>query len=73
MCVRGVTRRPHAIQMDLEKCENECQNSPRKLELAPLNLEMGDNPQEHLLLQRNLAGLTLYAKLDDLDGVVCGA
>lgn len=48
-------------------------NSPRKLELAPLNLEMGDNPQEHLLLQRNLAGLTLYAKLDDLDGVVCGA
>lgn len=44
-------------------------NSPRKLELAPLNLEMG----EHLLLQRNLAGLTLYAKLDDLDGVVCGA
>lgn len=41
-------------------------NSPRKLELAPLNLgQMGD-------LQKKLAGLTLYAKLDDLDGVVCG-
>ena len=69
MCVRGVTKRPHAIQLDLGKMWERVPNSPRKLELAPLNLEMG----EQLLLQRNLAGLTLYAKLDDLDGVVCGA